>query len=123
MSIFKIKMVCNSIIPVAAILMACTQVWAQQTTASHQPRQAIKQDTKAKELLEAAQKKLQVANSIIVDYQGAAMSTRDFIRDSEIMLERPNRFRVDMIFGAVAEERMQFAVSDGKTVTTYFPGS
>src|SRR5688572_4190057 len=72
------------------------------------PVKALRQDPKARAILDAAKAKLNVAKTLIADYEGPpySSSTKDFERSTEIFLERPNRFRVEWIVGAITEERI-----------------
>ncbi|MGH8236654.1 MAG: hypothetical protein ACREXP_06470 [Steroidobacteraceae bacterium] len=94
-------------------------VCAQQSASPADTRDAPAQDARARTLLDAAKNKLQSIPSLVVDFQANGSPTTFFDRTAEIALERPNRFRVESIGGAVVEERTLRTVSDGQTISTY----
>jgi outer membrane lipoprotein-sorting protein/peroxiredoxin len=82
----------------------------------------MKQDPKARQILDAAKAKLMSLKSLTADYESNRQPTKNFDRQSEIFLERPNRFRVEQVGGAVVEERVLQALSDGQMVSTFNSG-
>ncbi|MEJ1971977.1 MAG: DUF2092 domain-containing protein [Lacunisphaera sp.] len=78
-----------------------------------------RQNPAARALLDEAKARLKSLQSLVVDYEATrGASTKNFDKQSEVSLERPNKFRIEAVNGAVVEERSLLAVSDGQTVTT-----
>lgn len=91
---------------------------AQAAEASDSRKEAgATEDPRARALLNAAKEKLKGIDSIDVDIETNNSPSKGFDRNGELFLERPNRFRLDKIEGAITEERRQVAVSDGQRVT------
>jgi len=115
----KIKIKVASIVAaVAWTLGAQSTVFAQSAAGGAAPvKTAATQDPQARALLKAAAAKLQGLRSLTADYESNRAPTKNFDRAGRISLERPNRFRVERVGGAVVEERVLQVLSDGKTVT------
>lgn len=78
-----------------------------------------RQDARARTLLDEAKARLLSLQSLVADFESTrGASTKNFDRQSEIILERPARFRIESVRGAVVEDRELIAVSDGVTVST-----
>jgi peroxiredoxin/outer membrane lipoprotein-sorting protein len=79
-------------------------------------------DPQADRLLKEVVDKLAAARSLVVDAQipdknlPTIMPDAPFHRNYEITLERPASFRVEKIFGAIAETRTVTRVADGKMI-------
>lgn len=99
----------------ATALFALGQTTPPATPAA--PAPAITQDPRARALLDEAKAKFRALRSLVADYQINRRPTQNFDREGEISLERPARFRVESIRGAVVEERALISVSDGSNVT------
>lgn len=109
----------------AAVLLvagAAQGLAAQQSAPAAAAETAPAQDARARALLDSAKKKLQSIQSLLVDFQANAAPTSYFDRTAEIALQRPNRFRIESIGGAVVEERSLQVVSDGQTISSYLGG-
>lgn len=108
-------------IPLLALLLLQASVGRAQTATSDDTVTAetpAAQDPRARALLDEAKAKLKSVHSLIADFERSRTPTKNFDRNHEIVLERPNRFKVMSVKGAVVEERTVLAVSDGRTVTT-----
>ncbi|WP_221032585.1 hypothetical protein [Actomonas aquatica] len=94
------------------------RVDAAEEEAKEAAEEAARQDPEARALLDEAKAKLLSLQSLVADFESTrGGSTKNFDKQSEIYLERPNKFRVERVTGAVVEERNLIAVSDGVTVT------
>ncbi|WP_438480493.1 DUF2092 domain-containing protein [Oleiharenicola lentus] len=90
-----------------------------EAKAKEEKETLARQDPQARALLDAAKAKLKSLKSLVADYESTrGASTKNFDKQGEVSLERPNKFRIEAVGGAVVEERTLRAVSDGQLVTT-----
>jgi outer membrane lipoprotein-sorting protein len=76
---------------------------------------AKNQDPRARALLDEAKAKLMGLHSLVVDY-AVGLPSRNFDRQGQISLERPNLFMMEDITGFMEEIRKPLYVCDGQTV-------
>lgn len=88
-----------------------------QPTPSATPKVVVVSDPRARALLDEAKARFRSLRTLVADFQINRRPTQNFDREGELSLERPARFRVEAIHGAVVEERTLIAVSDGTTVS------
>lgn len=104
-----------AVLAFAVALAGAGAAFAQST--SEAPKAPANQDPRARALLDEAKARLRDVKSLAADFEVTRNPTKYFDRSAEIFLERPARFRVQTVSGAVNEERALGAISDGKVVT------
>lgn len=72
-------------------------------------------DPKATALLEASARRINAIQTMVVDYAINAAGA-PFIREGQVILKRPNLYRVERIRGMMTEVRTVMGVSDGNNV-------
>lgn len=111
----KLRLLFRLSLLLAAFHAAAFAAESPAKTATAAP--AAPQDPRARALLDQAKEKFRSLRTLVADFQINRRPLQNFDREGEIALERPARFRIEAIRGAVVEERTLLSASDGANVT------